>query len=340
MASHLVPLGRLEPYLTAHIAGFRGPIDLKKTIQGQSNPTFFLNTPSGEYVLRRKPDGQLLKSAHAVDREFQVISALAQTDVPVPHAFHLCDDESVLGAMFYVMSRIEGRNWVDPRCDGLDTDGRARFYDSMNETLAAMHSVDVATVGLSDFGKPGNYFERQLGRWTQQYRASETETLPQMEELIEWLAANMPADDGRVSLVHGDWRIDNLLIGADCTVSAVLDWELSTLGHPLADLGYQIMQWQMPPGKLGRGLMGVDRAALGIPSNTDYVERYAERMGLGEVPDLVFPVAFSFFRVGAILQGVKKRALDGNASDPDGALKLGAYVPMFAEGGLAWIVAG
>ncbi|MEL6583862.1 MAG: phosphotransferase family protein [Pseudomonadota bacterium] len=338
--SDLLPLDRLEPYLTAHLEGFRGPITAEKTATGQSNPTFILRTPSGTYVLRRKPPGKLLKSAHAVDREFRVISALGDTDVPVPGALHLCEDDAVIGAMFYVMDFVEGRSWVDPRCEGLSVDQRARVYDQMNATLAALHSVDVTATGLSDYGRPGNYFERQLGRWTSQYRATETESIPQMEELITWLEANMPPDDGTLTLVHGDWRIDNLLFANDGSVAAVLDWELSTLGNPLADLGYQIMQWQMPPGAVGRGLAGVDRASLGIPSDAAYVETYAKRVGLSDTPDITFPVAFAFFRMAAILQGVKKRALDGNASDPEGGLKLGAYVPMFAEAAMAQIARG
>ena len=338
--SDLLPLDRLTPYLEAHVPGLTGPITAEKTQTGQSNPTFILPTAAGKYVLRRKPPGALLKSAHAVDREFRVISALAGSDVPVPAALHLCEDEDVLGAMFYVMSFVEGANWVDPRCKDLTTEERARVFDSMNETLVALHSVDVEAVGLDDYGKPGNYFARQVDRWTKQYRAAETETIPAMEELISWLDAEMPEDDGRVSLVHGDWRIDNLLFDRQCRVNAVLDWELSTLGHPLADLGYQIMQWQMPPGGEGRGLMGVDRGALGIPSDEEYVARYAERMGLGDAPDLTYPLAFSFFRMGSIIQGVKKRALDGNASNPEAGLRLGAFVPMFAQAALANIRKG
>lgn len=327
-------LDKVQKYLTANIPDFSGPITAEKTPTGQSNPTFILKSSSGTYVLRRKPEGDLLKSAHAVDREFRVISALAKTDVPVPQALHLCEDEGVIGSMFYVMSYVEGRNWVDPRSPDLDADARAQVFDSMNATLARLHAVDVAAVGLSDYGKPGNYFARQVGRWTSQYRASETETIPDMDALIAWLEAEMPGDDGRVSLVHGDWRIDNLLFDTQGRVNAVLDWELSTLGHPFADLGYQIMQWQMPPGKVGRGLAGVDRAHLGIPSDDAYIEAYARRAGLSDVPDLAYAIAFSFFRMAAILQGVKKRALDGNASDPAGGLALGAYVPMFAAAAL------
>ncbi|MBB5514966.1 aminoglycoside phosphotransferase (APT) family kinase protein [Rubricella aquisinus] len=333
-------LEKVENYLTAHIPGFKGPLRAEKTATGQSNPTFILHAASGTYVLRRKPEGNLLKSAHAVDREFRVISALAATDVPVPKALHLCEDDGVIGSMFYVMSHVAGRNWVDPRTQDLDADARGQVFDSMNETLVRLHAVDVAAVGLSDYGKPGNYFARQVGRWTSQYRASETETIPDMDALIAWLEANMPADDGRVSLVHGDWRIDNLLFDGQGRVNAVLDWELSTLGHPFADLGYQIMQWQMPPGKTGRGLAGVDRASLGIPSDAAYIESYARRAGLSDVPDLTYAIAFSFFRMAAILQGVKKRALDGNASDPQGGLALGAYVPMFAAAALDRVVRG
>lgn len=330
----LALISEIAPYLEANVAGFRGPItEVHKTAQGQSNPTFILTASSGKYVIRRKPDGELLKSAHAVDREFRVLSALRDTDVPVPNALHLCEDESVLGTMFYVMSFIQGKNWVDPRLKGQGNETRAAVYDSMNATLAALHSVDPADVGLENYGPPGNYFERQVGRWTKQYRASETETLKPMEELIAWLDAQTPTE-GAARLAHGDWRIDNLLFDSNGQCNAVLDWELSTLGHPLADLGSQIMQWQLPPGAEGRGLMGVDRAELGIPSDAEYAELYAKRAGLSEVPDLNYPVAFAFFRMAAIIQGVKKRALDGNASNPEAGLKMGAYVPMFAQAAL------
>ena len=324
----------IAPYLEANVVGFRGPIaEVQKTAQGQSNPTYIITSTSGKYVIRRKPDGELLKSAHAVDREFRVLSALRDTDVPVPNTLHLCEDESVLGTMFYVMSFIQGQSWVDPRLKGESNELRAAVYDSMNATLAALHSVDPAAVGLGDYGPPGNYFERQVGRWTKQYRASETESLPAMEELIAWLEAQTPPE-GAARLAHGDWRIDNLLFDGAGQCNAVLDWELSTLGHPLADLGSQIMQWQLPPGDEGRGLMGVNRAELGIPDDEEYAELYAKRAGLSEVPNLDYPVAFAFFRMAAIIQGVKKRALDGNASNPEAGLKMGAYVPMFAQAAL------
>ncbi len=322
----------VEDYLRAHLDGFRGPLTATKFPTGQSNPTFLLDSPGGKYVLRRKPPGQLLKSAHAVDREFRVITALQGSDVPVPRPHLLCADESVIGAMFYVMEYCAGRNFQDPRVPEVGTADRAAIYDDMNRVLAALHSVDIDAVGLTDYGRPGNYFERQIARWTKQYRASETGTIEAMDGLIDWLAGNTPADDGRVGLVHGDYRIDNMIFDARAPrVIAVLDWELSTLGHPFADLGYQCMQWRMPTGPIGRGLDGVVRAALGIPSEADYVARYCRRMGIAAIPDWPFYLAFSFFRLAAIIQGVKKRALEGNASNPERAKQLGTLVPVLAE---------
>jgi aminoglycoside phosphotransferase (APT) family kinase protein len=322
----------VETYLTGRLPGFQGPITAEKTPTGQSNPTFLLDSPSGGYVLRRKPPGILLKSAHAVDREFKVISALAGSDVPVPRAFHLCEDENVIGAMFYVMERVEGRVIFDPALPGLDNDTRAAMYDDMNRCLAALHMVDVDAVGLSDFGRPGSYFARQLSRWSKQYRASETETIPEMDALIAWLERETPADDDRTTLVHGDYRIDNLIYAPDSSkVLAVLDWELSTLGHPIADLAYQRMQGRLPPGEIGRGLAGIDRRALGIPSEREYIEMYMRRTGLTAIPELPFATAFSFFRICAILQGVKKRGLDGNASNPIAAAMMGDKIPGMAR---------
>ncbi|WP_299356733.1 phosphotransferase family protein [uncultured Shimia sp.] len=322
-------------WLADTMPGFQGPLRAEKFAGGQSNPTFALSSPSGEYVLRRKPPGTLLKSAHAVDREFRVQKALAGTDVPVAEMHVLCEDDDVIGSMFYVMQRINGRNFDDPRMPDLTNDERAEVFDQMNAVLAAIHSVDIGAVGLSDYGPEGNYFERQVGRWTKQYRASETEPVPAMDQLIDWLEANMPEDDGKRTLVHGDYRLDNLLFAPDDTrCVAVLDWELSTIGHPYADLAGVIMQWQMPPGGAGRGLQGVDRAALGIPSDRDFVGKYCERMGLPGIEKFGFYLAFCFFRMAAIIQGVKKRGLDGNASDPERAAKMGSYVPLFANAGL------
>ena len=334
-AAAQIDLEAVETYLTGVIPGFRGPLSAEKTPTGQSNPTFILTAGSGDYVLRRKPPGQLLKSAHAVDREFRVISALAGTDVPVPNALHLCEDESVVGSMFYVMERVPGRVLFDPALPGLDNDARAKMYDDMNRCLAALHSVDYKAVGLEDFGRPGSYFARQLSRWTKQYRASETERIEDMENLIAWLEARVPEDDDRTTIVHGDYRIDNLIYHpTEPRIVAVLDWELSTLGHPIADLAYQRMQGRLPPGEVGRGLAGVDRKALGIPTEDEYVEMYMKRTGLTEIPELPFATAFSFFRICAILQGVKKRGLDGNASNPEAAIRMGDKIQIMAKLGV------
>ncbi|WP_372836278.1 phosphotransferase family protein [Puniceibacterium confluentis] len=312
-----------------------GPLQARKFDVGQSNPTYRLTSGGRSFVLRRKPPGVLLKSAHAVDREFRVQRALAATDVPVPKVLALCDDDAVLGAMFYVMEHVDGRVIGDPSMPGATPDMRGAVLREMNRVLAAIHCVDLAATGLADYGPPGNYYERQLGRWTKQYRASETGKVAAMDALILWLGAHLPPEDGQRTLIHGDYRIDNLLFapdGAECR--AVLDWELSTLGHPYADLAGVIMQWQLPPGPEGRGLAGVDRAALGLPSDAAFVADYCNLRGLDEIPAFGFYVAFAFFRMAAILQGVKKRALDGNASNPDKALRLGSFVPRFAELGL------
>jgi aminoglycoside phosphotransferase (APT) family kinase protein len=325
----------VERYMATHVPCFRGPLEVRKTPTGQSNPTFILSSPSGRYVLRRKPPGQLLKSAHAVDREFRVQKALAGTDVPVAKMHVLCEDESVIGSIFYVMECVDGEVHFDPRLPGKDNATRARMFDEMNRVLAALHDVDYRAVGLEDFGRPGSYFARQLGRWTKQYRASETEAIGDMDALVAWLDANMPPDDGITTLVHGDYRIDNMIYAPDGSrVLAVLDWELSTLGHPYSDLAYQCMQWRMPPGEDTRGLEGVDRTAQGIPTEEEYVARYCERRGLPGIPILDFCLAFSFFRIAAIIQGVKKRGLDGNASNPERALRMGEYVPVYARKGL------
>ena len=318
---HIPKAGRLET--------------VQKFDSGQSNPTFRIAAENGAFVLRRKPPGQLLKSAHAVDREFRVQQALAGSDVPVAKMHALCEDESVIGSMFYVMDHVQGRVIFAPSMPGLSPPDRAATMDEMNRVLAAIHDVDINAVGLADYGPPGDYYARQLARWTKQYRATETEPLTAMDDLITWLETHLPEDDGQRCLVHGDYRIDNLLYApAAPKIRAVLDWELSTLGHPYADLAAVIMQWQLPPGDEGRGLAGLDRAALGLPLDADIVAQYFERRQMPEPKSFGFYVAFAFFRMAAILQGVKKRALDGNASNPDKAAKLGAYVPRFAELGL------
>lgn len=330
-----VELDNVSAWMATHVAGFAGPMTATKFDVGQSNPTYRLDSPSGSYVLRRKPPGVLLKSAHAVDREFKVQKALAGSDVPVPRMLALCEDETVLGTQFYVMEHIVGRNLVDPSMPDTTPRERTAVINEMSRVLAAIHSVDLVAVGLTEYGPPGHYFERQLGRWSKQYRASETENLPVMEQLITWLTKNMPADDGQRTLVHGDYRIDNMLFAMDSPKClAVLDWELSTLGHPYADLAGVIMQWQLPPGGEGRGLAGIDRAKTGLPSDAAFIADYCQRRGVPEIENFGFYLAFAFFRMAAILQGVKKRALDGNAANPEKGLKLGAFVPHFAALGL------
>jgi aminoglycoside phosphotransferase (APT) family kinase protein len=329
--ANVLDAAALGPYLEQHVPGFAGIEAIEKFSAGQSNPTYLIKAESGRYVLRAKPAGHLLKSAHMVDREFRVMKALFGSGVPVPNVLYLSGEDTPIGRMFYVMAFLDGRIFWDPALpEILDNAGRAAIYDAMNATLAALHGLDVERIGLTDFGKPGNYFERQFGRWTSQYRASETEAVPDMERLIAWLTENMPADDGQMSLVHGDFRLDNMIFARDApSVIAVLDWELSTLGHPFADLAYQCMQWRLPheSGFRGqRGLGGVDRTALGLPSERDYVERYCERRGITRVGNWTFYLAFSFFRFAAICQGVYRRALDGNASNPEKAQLYGDAV--------------
>ncbi|MXN66343.1 phosphotransferase [Stappia sp. GBMRC 2046] len=323
-------------WCTDNVPGFRGPVRLEKFATGQSNPTYRLHAASGDYVLRRKPSGRLLKSAHAVGREFHVQRALSGTGVPVAHMHMLCEDDGVIGSSFYVMDFVNGRHFDDPRLPGLSPDERRALMDEMNRVLVAIHKLDLEAAMLCDFGPEGNYYRRQIDRWTAQYRASETETIPAMDDLIAWLDENTPVDDGLRTLVHGDFRIDNLLFAPDGPAcAAVLDWELSTLGHPFSDLASVLMRWRRPQGPLGRGLAGVDRKALGLPEDRAFIDLYCARMGLPGVENLGFSLAFAFFRMAAILQGVKKRALDGNASNPERALEIGGHIPGFAEQGLA-----
>jgi len=325
----------LGPYLEANVAGFAGLSSIEKFADGQSNPTFKVSAASGVYVLRRQPPGKLLKSAHAVDREYRVLAALANTDVPVARVYHLCEDRDVIGSMFYVMQYCDGRIFWDSAIPEVAKAERSAIYDEMNRVLAALHQVDFEKAGLADFGKPGSYFERQYDRWSSQYRASEMQHIAPMETLIRWLADNLPDDDGRVSLVHGDYRLDNMIFHAsEPRVIALLDWELSTLGHPFADVGYQCMQLRMPA-RIGNisGLRGRDLSELGIPSEAEYVAKYCERMGIDGIDNFGYYVAFSFFRLAAIVQGVAKRAADGNASNRN-AGEYGAYVQPMAELGL------
>ena len=317
------------------LPGFDGPVEAHKFEGGQSNPTFLLKTGAGNYVLRRKPPGQLLKSAHAVDREFRVQRALFGSDVPVARMHILCQDPSVIGSDFYVMEHVAGRNFSEPSMHGASVRERGAVIDDMNRVLAALHDVDIDAVGLSDYGPPGHYLERQVARWSKQYRASQTQDLPAMTTLMRRLVDEMPADDGQRSLVHGDYRIDNMIFDADAPrCVAVLDWELSTIGHPFADLASVIMQWQLPPGNQGRGLMGVDRAPLGLATDAEFIAAYCARRGLPPIDNFGYYLGFCFFRMAAIIQGVLRRALDGNASNPAKARQLGTLVPVFAENGL------
>jgi aminoglycoside phosphotransferase (APT) family kinase protein len=322
----------LDAWAAERVEGFAGPSRAIKYPTGQSNPTYKIETPTRAYVLRCKPPGKLLKSAHMVEREYRVLSALRGQGFAVPHALALCEDESVAGSVFYLMSHVDGRIFWDPGMPGHSREERVGVYDAMNAGLAQLHKIDIVAAGLSDFGKPGNYFARQVQRWGEQYRASETKTIPDMNRLIDWLGAHMPPDDGRVAIVHGDFRIDNMIFAHDSPrLLAVLDWELSTLGHPFADLAYQCMQWRLPNDGDSRGLAGLDRSALGLPSEAEYVAAYCRRSGIDGVPHWPFLIAFSFFRLGAIAQGVYKRALDGNASNPQRGIKMGAAAPLMAR---------
>ena len=304
---------KLAAWMDVHVAGFEGPVEILKFAGGQSNPTYRINAKSKSYVLRRKPLGPLLPSAHAVDREYKVIAGLHPTGFPVAKPFGLCTDESVIGSWFYIMDMVEGRTIWDGAMPGSNPTERRATYEAMIDTLAALHAIDVEAAGLSDYGKPGNYFERQVSRWTKQYRAAETEVMPEMERLIEWLPRTLPTQD-RVSIVHGDYRIDNMIFAAnEPKVVAVLDWELGTLGDPLADFTYVAMAWVTDNG--GRsGVMDIDRAALGIPELDEMVTRYCAATGRDGIPDLNWYFAFNFFRLAGIIQGIKKRVIEGTAN--------------------------
>ncbi len=308
---------RLGEYLARHVAGFAGPLTVKQFKGGQSNPTYLLQTPARRYVLRRKPPGKLLPSAHAVDREYRVISALHAQGFPVAEPLVYCADDSVAGTPFYVMSFADGRVFWEPQMPGSNPAERAAIYDAMNAAIARLHSFDPAAIGLADFGRGENYVARQIERWSKQYRASETENIDAMERLIEWLPRHIPPS-GPPRLVHGDYRLDNLIVAAtEPKILAVLDWELSTLGGPLADFTYHLMAWHMPHSESTAGtasLAGHDLKALGIPSMADYVDAYVARTGLDPRPALPVYLAYNFFRIAAILQGIIGRVRDGTAT--------------------------
>jgi aminoglycoside phosphotransferase (APT) family kinase protein len=308
--------GALDAWLRANVADYAGPLTVRQFNGGQSNPTYQLTTPRQNYVLRRKPPGALLKSAHAVDREYKVITALHAAGFPAPRTYGLCTDDAVLGTWFYVMDCVEGRIVWDNGFPDVSRDERPAYFDAMNATIAQLHNFDPATIGLGDFGKPGNYFERQIGRWSRQYlEDTDAGRVPAMDRLVEWLPANLPADDGRASVVHGDYRCDNMIFHpTEPRVLAVLDWELSTLGHPLADFSYHLMMYRMPP--VGTpGLAGVDLAALNIPTEDEYIAAYCARTGrTGGIANMDFYIAYNMFRLAAIIHGIRGRVVRGTAA--------------------------
>ena len=336
LPQHQFDEASLARYLERHLPGYAGNLEVRQFRSGQSNPTFYLlaDTAAGErkaYVLRKKPPGKLLPSAHQVDREYRVISALGQSDVPVPRTWLLCSDDSVIGQMFYVMDCVEGRILTDLKLPGMTPKERSSIFDSMNDVLARLHKVDVAKVGLGDFGKHEHYIARQINRWSKQYEASKTTELPAMNRLMQWLPAHIPAYDV-TSVVHGDFRLGNLIVHpTEPRVVAVLDWELSTLGHPLCDLAYNCLFYHLNDDRHGLG--EVDFKASGIPAEADYVAAYCRRTGRERIQDWDFYLSFSLFRLAAIAQGVYKRGLDGNASSPE-ALKRGDSARTMSE--LAW----
>jgi len=334
--AHRFDAAALERFMREHVPGFRGPLSVEQFKGGQSNPTFRLvdgGQDGRPYVMRRKPPGKLLPSAHAVDREYRVVTALAQTGFPVARTYALCTDESVIGAMFYVMDCVEGRVLWDPQLPGMAPAERGAIFDAMNQVIARLHTVDYAAIGLGDYGKPGNYFQRQIDRWSRQYKASETEKIEAMDKLIEWLPRNVPAGDA-TSIVHGDYRIDNMIWHpSEPKVLAVLDWELSTLGHPLADFSYHAMAWHLSSTEF-RGLRDCDLASMGIPAEADYLARYLERTGMPapSARDWAFCMAYNMFRAAAIFQGVMARALAGNAASAI-AVETGKRARPMAEAG-------
>ena len=331
---HSFDLGRLAEYLQGQVGGLSGSLAVRQFKGGQSNPTFLLDAGGVKYVLRRKPPGKLLPSAHAVDREYRIITALRNTGVPVPRTYCLCEDDSIIGSAFYVMDYVEGRVLWDPALPGMTPEERAAIFSEMNRVIAAIHAVDYAALELGDYGRPTGYFQRQIARWTKQYRASETETIDAMDRLIDWLPNNIPPGE-EASIVHGDYRLDNLIFHPlEPRVLAVLDWELSTLGHPLADFAYHAMAWHLRPNEF-RGLLGHDLTALGIPSEEEYVREYCRRTGRAGIDPVHwdFYLAYNMFRLAGILQGIMGRVVDGTAAS-DSALEAGQRARPTAEA--AW----
>lgn len=320
------------PFLKRHAPG-EGSVKISKFSSGQSNPTYLVERGSARSVLRTKPPGKLLRSAHLVEREFRVMQALEGSGVPVPKMIALAEDErSPIDRACFLMEHIEGQVFCDPLLSGLEQSERTKIYDQMNRVIAALHGLDISALGLSDFGKPGNYFERQTQRWTQQYLAAKFRPDPNMDRLIEWLERNLPSDDGEVSIVHGDFRLDNMVFSVpEFEVAALIDWELSTLGHPMADIAYQCMQWRLPSDGMPPGLGGANRVDLGLPSEQEYVERYCERRSIDFPNNWTFYLIFAFFRFAAILEGVARRGMEGNASNPESAAAYGRSVPVLSR---------
>ena len=323
---------RLSDWLGRQVEGYRGPLTVEQFQGGQSNPTYLLTTPGRRYVLRRKPPGQLLPSAHAVDREYRIIRALKGSDVPVAATLGLCTDDQVIGTTFFIMDYVEGRVFWDPLLPDQTRGERAAIFDELNRVIAALHRIDYRALGLADYGRPGNYFVRQIDRWTKQYRASETEAIAAMDNLIAWLPAHVPGDD-ETTIVHGDYRLDNVIFHqSEPRILAVLDWELSTLGNPLGDFAYHMMQWRLGSSTYQRGLADADFAATGIPAEADYRRLYCRRTGRGDIPHWDFYMVYNMFRLAAILQGIMGRVVAGNASSAN-AREQGARARFLAEAG-------
>lgn len=335
--SHRFDAGRLEDYMHAHVEGFEGPLEIRQFKGGQSNPTYQLVTPRKTYVMRRKPPGKLLPSAHAVDREYRIITALGEVDYPVAKTYCLCTDDSVIGTMFYIMDMVEGRILWDPNLPEIARDDRRAIFEAKIETLAKLHKVDYHALGLDDFGKPGNYFSRQISRWTKQYIASETQSIDTMNRLIDWLPNNIP-DGDETTIVHGDYRLDNMVLHpTKPEVLAVLDWELSTLGHPLGDFTYHLMQWYLPPdGASTNSLQGIDFKAANIPDDTEYTALYCAHTGRDHIDNLDYYVAYNMFRLAGILQGIVGRVRDGTASNAHAAAMADRVKPL---ADLGWVYA-
>ena len=332
---HAFDAEALAGYLRGHVGDPARDLVIEQFQGGQSNPTYRVTTSKQRYVLRRKPPGPLLPSAHAIDREYRVMAALAKTDVPVARMVALCEDETVIGTAFYLMEYVEGRILWDPTLPGMSPEERHAHYDELNRVLALLHQVDYAAIGLGDYGKPGQYIARQIARWSKQYQAGTADPVPAMERLIEWLPRHLPEGD-ETRIVHGDYRLDNVIFHpSEPRVLAVLDWELSTLGHPLSDFAYQVMAWRLTP-KEFRGIKGFDLAALGIPDEAEYVAAYCHRTGRSGIPHWEFYLIFNMFRIAAILHGVLSRALQGNAAS-ENAVEQGSRARLVAD--VAWRMA-